>query len=121
MIDGQTGARGIEREGRKHEGERSARAKAAKSFPLNLGKRGMSASVGVKGAHVTVGREGILKTISVPGAGVSFTHVHGSHHARTAAQGEEQPLAAASVSPVCIAVLVVALVGWVAYLITRPS
>jgi Protein of unknown function (DUF4236) len=42
---------------------------------LNLGKRGVSASVGVRGAHITVGKSGVRETVGIPGSGVSYTHL----------------------------------------------
>lgn len=47
-----------------------------KVFPvltLNLSKSGVSASVGVRGAKVTVGKTAIRKTVGIPGTGVSYT------------------------------------------------
>jgi hypothetical protein len=40
---------------------------------LNIGKNGLSASVGVKGASVNVGKRGIRGTVGVPGTGISYT------------------------------------------------
>lgn len=50
--------------------------KSIKVFPgltLNLSKSGVSASVGMRGAHVTVGKKGIRKTVDLPGTGISYT------------------------------------------------
>jgi hypothetical protein len=58
---------------------------------LNMSKSGPSLSMGVRGAHVTVGRRGITRTIGVPGTGVFYTSRRGRHtgvhsaHARRAA------------------------------------
>lgn len=40
---------------------------------LNIGKRGISASIGVSGANVNVGRQGIKATVGLVGSGISFT------------------------------------------------
>ena len=40
---------------------------------LNIGKRGISASIGVPGATVNVGQKGIRATVGLPGSGLSFT------------------------------------------------
>jgi hypothetical protein len=40
---------------------------------LNLSKTGVSASVGVRGAHVTLGGKGIRTTVGLPGTGLSYT------------------------------------------------
>jgi hypothetical protein len=42
---------------------------------INLGKRGVSTSIGVRGAHVTFGKIGIRTTVGIPGTGVSYTHL----------------------------------------------
>jgi hypothetical protein len=58
---------------------------------LNVSKSGPSLSMGVRGAHVTVGRRGITRTVGVPGTGVFYTSRSGRHtgvhsaHARHAA------------------------------------
>jgi hypothetical protein len=40
---------------------------------LNIGKRGISASIGVPGATVNVGQKGIRATVGLPGTGLSYT------------------------------------------------
>ena len=40
---------------------------------LNLGKTGVSASVGGRGAHVTVGHGHTRATVGAPGSGFSYT------------------------------------------------
>ena len=46
----------------------------APGIRLNVGKRGLSASVGVRGAHITVvGGPGVRATVSAPGTGLSYT------------------------------------------------
>jgi hypothetical protein len=40
---------------------------------INLGKRGVSASVGAKGAWLTVGAKGVHTSVGVPGTGVYWT------------------------------------------------
>jgi hypothetical protein len=42
---------------------------------LNFGKRGVSTSIGVRGAHVTFGKTGTRTTVGLPGSGLSFTHL----------------------------------------------
>jgi hypothetical protein len=39
---------------------------------LNFGKRGVSTSIGVRGAHVTFGKSGTRTTVGLPGSGLSF-------------------------------------------------
>jgi len=45
---------------------------------LNLSRSGVSASVGVRGAHVTVGHGKVRETVGLPGTGISYTHVEGA-------------------------------------------
>jgi hypothetical protein len=42
---------------------------------LNIGKRGISTSIGLRGAHVTFGKTGTRATVGLPGSGLSFTHL----------------------------------------------
>ncbi|EOW5711343.1 DUF4236 domain-containing protein [Escherichia coli O8:H25] len=40
---------------------------------LNIGKRGISASIGMPGATVNVGKKGVRATVGLPGTGLSYT------------------------------------------------
>jgi hypothetical protein len=42
---------------------------------LNFGNRGISNSIGVRGAHVTFGRTGTRTAVGLPGRGMSYTHL----------------------------------------------
>jgi Protein of unknown function (DUF4236) len=56
--------------------------RSVKLFPglrLNFGKRGISASIGVRGAHVTYGPTGTRTTVGLPGSGLSYTHLEKRH------------------------------------------
>jgi hypothetical protein len=46
---------------------------------LNLSKSGPSLTVGVRGAHVTIGRTGIRRTVGIPGTGLYYTSHTGFH------------------------------------------
>jgi hypothetical protein len=46
---------------------------------MNLSRSGPSLSFGVRGAHVTVGRRGVRRTVGVPGTGLFYTSTHGRH------------------------------------------
>jgi hypothetical protein len=46
---------------------------------VNLSKSGPSFSFGVRGAHVTVGRRGVTRTVGIPGTGVFYTSRSGRH------------------------------------------
>jgi hypothetical protein len=54
------------------------------SLSVNFSKSRSSLSVGVRGAHVTVGRRGVTRTVGIPGTGVYYTsrsgHQTGVHH-----------------------------------------
>jgi hypothetical protein len=58
---------------------------------LNFGKRGISASIGVRGAHVTFGKTGTRTTVGLPGSGLSYTHLEKPHR--------EAPILAAAEPP----------------------
>ena len=79
-----------------------------------LGKRGVSTSIGIKGARITVGHGQVRETIGLPGSGISY-----SRQTKREAPGVALPPAARSVSSVWIVVMLIALAGWVAYLVTR--
>jgi hypothetical protein len=52
------------------------RIKVLPGIKLNVSKSGVSTSVGVKGAHVTIGGpRGTRATAGLPGTGVSYTEV----------------------------------------------
>jgi hypothetical protein len=42
---------------------------------LNIGKTGVSTSLGVRGAHITVGHGKVRTTVGLPGTGLSYTDV----------------------------------------------
>lgn len=52
---------------------------------INIGKRGISTSIGVPGASVNIGRQGIRTTVGAPGTGLSYSKlvipVRKAHHA----------------------------------------
>ena len=51
------------------------RIKLLPGVTLNLSKKGVSISSGVKGAHVTMSKKGIRKTIGIPGTGLFSTEI----------------------------------------------
>ena len=46
---------------------------------LNLSRSGPSLTVGVRGAHVTLGRDRVTKTVRLPGTGIFYTSRQGTH------------------------------------------
>jgi len=51
------------------------RIKLLPGITLNVSKGGLSTSVGVKGARVTVGRGQTRSTVGLPGTGISHTSI----------------------------------------------
>lgn len=43
---------------------------------LNLGKKGLSASIGVAGATLNIGAQGLRTTVGLPGSGLSLSNFH---------------------------------------------
>lgn len=69
--------------------------KRIKLFPgvhINVGKRGVSVSAGVRGANVTFGNDRITTSVGLPGSGLSSrqTHRYGGD-AATAIADDDQP------------------------------
>ena len=59
----------------RHMGFRFRRTlKIAPGIRLNLGKSGVSASIGPRGAKMTVGKDSVRTTVGLPGSGMSYTH-----------------------------------------------
>jgi hypothetical protein len=56
---------------------------------LNFGKRGISTSIGVRGAHVTFGKTGTRTTVGLPGSGLSYTHLERPHREVSTATAPE--------------------------------
>ncbi|MGC9157544.1 MAG: DUF4236 domain-containing protein [Terracidiphilus sp.] len=55
------------------------RVRIAPGMTVNLAKTGPSLSLGVRGAHLTIGRTGIRKTAGLPGTGCFYTSRQGWH------------------------------------------
>ena len=62
---------------------------------LNLSKSGLSTSFGVRGAHYTIGHGRRRTTVGLPGTGLFYTSVSGTHH-RIAAASVAHPALHAS-------------------------
>ena len=82
---------------------------------LNFGKRGVSTSIGVRGAHVTFGKTGTRTTLGVPGSGLSFTHLDKRRRERVVALApslnSSTPPGSASRGWLWIALIVVVIVS----------
>jgi hypothetical protein len=46
---------------------------------VNVSKSGPSLSLGVRGAHVTFGRNGVTRTVGIPGTGIYYPSRAGQH------------------------------------------
>lgn len=55
------------------------RLKILPGVSVNLSRSGVSASVGVKGAYVTVGHGQVRETVGLPGTGLSYTTTQKTH------------------------------------------
>lgn len=81
------------------------RMKIAPGVSLNFSRSGISPSLGVRGARVTLGRTGIRKTVGIPGTGLFYTQVSkpgrktSSTRRRTARSGRTGPAAARTEPP----------------------
>ena len=58
---------------------------------LNIGKTGVSTSIGGRGAHVTLGRGQTRTTVGLPGTGLSYTEVSPAHQIETTPQPVAAP------------------------------
>lgn len=58
---------------------------------LNFGKRGISTSIGVRGAYVTFGGSGTRTTVGLPGSGLSYTHLQRPQRERPTAGVAKSP------------------------------
>jgi Protein of unknown function (DUF4236) len=81
-----------------------------------LGKRSASVSVGVRGAHVTLGGpQGTRTTVGLPGTGLSYTEVSKPAQAAQDVTQEHAPQSSAGREWLWIVVLIVAAVGLVIF------
>ncbi|MBV8775442.1 MAG: DUF4236 domain-containing protein [Deltaproteobacteria bacterium] len=46
---------------------------------LNLSKSGPSITIGLRGAHLTLARRGVTRTVGIPGTGIYYTSRRGYH------------------------------------------
>jgi hypothetical protein len=98
------------------------RAHVAPGLTVNLSRSGPSLSMGVRGAHVTVGRRGLTRTVGVPGTGVFWTSrigLHSGYHSATVSTPRTTPAEQATADhdverAIVVALLMAfaALVGW---------
>jgi hypothetical protein len=91
----------------------SRRIKIIPGITLNVSKSGVSTSVGVKGAHVTLGGpRGTRTTVGIPGTGISYTETHKGQASQPA---PVQPRRASGAF-----VLLLVLLGLIAVLLKLP-
>ena len=53
---------------------------------FNLSRSGVSTSLGVRGAHLTLGHGHVRQTVGLPGTGISYTTISKQYKPRTALQ-----------------------------------
>lgn len=92
------------------------RVRIAPGLTLNLSKHGPSISAGIRGAHITMGRTGIRRTVGIPGTGVFYTshtgYHSGIHTGQHFANGETVPAAGKSDKHILLALLLCTLLGF---------
>lgn len=60
-------------------------------FYLNLGKGGVSISVGPRGCKMTIGKHGIKGAVGIPGTGIRFETPYCKMHGATFSSTESKP------------------------------
>jgi Protein of unknown function (DUF4236) len=86
---------------------------------LNLSKSGPSVTVGMRGAHLTLGRGGVTRTVGIPGTGIYYTSRSGYHsgfhsaHVETPVDPQSQARAntLATLAVLAFALLIVLAIG----------
>jgi hypothetical protein len=59
---------------------------------INVGKKGISTSIGGRGAHVTIGHGKVRSTVGLPGSGISYTTTQSlGGHTSTSRIGDSAP------------------------------
>lgn len=87
---------------------------------LNLSRSGISTSVGVRGAHVTVGHGQVRETVGLPGTGMYYTESQSTRQALIEGAGEAEAPGAPMAPPrwtfgrVLRWLLLVVFLAWVA-------
>src|SRR5262249_6023882 len=84
---------------------------------LNLSRSGVSTSIGVKGAHVTIGPSHTTASVGVPGTGLSYQQT--IHADGAASHGEGAGAARPRGVPWVRLLVLVALVAWLIWLIAN--
>jgi hypothetical protein len=89
---------------------------------VNLSRSGVSTSIGGRGAHITMGHGQVRETVGLPGTGLSYTHVEGTHQAHQEGHSETQPQPGSDVLPkgrawrgwlwISLLVIIAARVAW---------
>jgi len=72
--------------------------KLGKGIRVNVGKRGLSLSTGVKGFRVGVGSRGLRTTASIPGTGLYYTKTYSMKHKKSSTKMVSDPGPAIKVS-----------------------
>lgn len=79
---------------------------------VNLSKSGASLSLGIRGAHVTLGHGRIRRTVGIPGTGIYYTTSTGTRHALPHSLAEEADQHISGWFIICAVVLIVLFALW---------
>lgn len=66
---------------------------------LNLGKGGVSVSVGPRGCKMTIGKHGIKGSVGIPGTGIRYETPYCKMHGATSSPAESKPSRTSNSSP----------------------
>jgi hypothetical protein len=101
------------------------RFRIAPGLSVNLSRSGPSLSLGVRGAHVTVGRTGVTRTIGLPGTGLFWTSrmgLHSGYHSAasiTPQTPEQQTASDHHVERAIGVVVLIVLAAWLVWWVPR--
>jgi len=59
---------------------------------INIGKKGISTSIGARGASVNIGKRGVNGTVGIPGSGLSYTTKLSGGKAQEEKERKDYPL-----------------------------
>lgn len=90
------------------------RIKIAPGVTLNLGKTGVSTTLGGRGASVNVGKQGVHTNAGIPGTGLSMrTKVTGGSAGQTKSALEAKSRKGRTLWPWIAAIAVIGLIIWI--------
>jgi len=87
---------------------------------LNIGKRGISTTVGIPGVHLNFGKRGIRPTVGLPGTGLSFTPSQNGGTSNKAKNNLAVNMIAWVISGVTVCIISLCCVGVILFNIGNP-